>query len=208
MKHESSEGSYTQIMTIMAEKPNMVEAFEDGRLKFTLEMFEHLSDTGMFGEAHVELLNGEILVKTMQKPAHAQTVRQLSKLFEQLFGERALLSAQLPLVMLAPPPDFLEPDLTLLNLPAEQYKDRNPTSNDAIVVIEVSDTTLERDRGAKLEAYARNNIPEYWILNVNETKLEVYREPNGNEYRSRRLFTAGEGVTLLEFEDVVKWWPT
>jgi Uma2 family endonuclease len=195
-------------MTIMAEKPNMVEAFEDGRLKFTLEMFEHLSDTGMFGETHVELLNGEILVKTMQKPPHVQTVRQLSKLFEQLFGERALLSAQLPLVMLAPPPDFLEPDLTLLKLPAEQYKDRNPTSNDAIVVIEVSDTTLERDRGAKLEAYARNNIPEYWILNVNETKLEVYREPKGNEYRSRRLFTAGEGVMLLEFEDVVEWWST
>jgi Uma2 family endonuclease len=195
-------------MTIMAEKPNMVEAFEDGRLKFTLKMFEHLSDTGMFGETHVELLNGEILVKTMQKPPHVQTVRQLSKLFEQLFGERALLSAQLPLVMLAPPPDFLEPDLTLLKLPAEQYKDRNPTSNDAIVVIEVSDTTLERDRGAKLEAYARNNIPEYWILNVNETKLEVYREPKGNEYRSRRLFTAGEGVMLLEFEDVVEWWST
>ena len=190
----------------MAEKPSPVQAFEDGRLKFTLEMFEHLSDTGIFGEAHVELLNGEILVKTMQKPPHAQTVRQLSKLFEQLFGERALLSAQLPLVMLAPPPDFLEPDLTLLKLPAEQYKDRNPTSNDAIVVIEVSDTTLERNRGAKLEAYARNKIPEYWILNVNETKLEVYREPKGNEYRSRTLFTAGEGVRLLEFEDVVEWW--
>ena len=206
MKHESSERGYTQTMTVMAEKPSPVQAFEDGRLKFTLEMFEHLSDTGMFGEAHVELLNGEILVKTMQKPPHAQTVRQLSKLFEQLFGERALLSAQLPLVMLAPPPDFLEPDLTLLKLPAEQYKDRNPTSNDAIVVIEVSDTTLERDRGAKLEAYARNKIPEYWILNVNETKLEVYREPKGNEYRSRTLFTAGEGVRLLEFEDVVAWW--
>ena len=206
MKHESSERGYTQTMTVMAEKPNPVQAFEDGRLKFTLEMFEHLSDTGIFGEAHVELLNGEILVKTMQKPPHAQTVRQLSKLFEQLFGERALLSAQLPLVMLAPPPDFLEPDLTLLKLPAEQYKDRNPTSNDAIVVIEVSDTTLERDRGAKLEAYARNKIPEYWILNINETKLEVYREPKGNEYRSRTLFTAGEGVTLLEFEDMVEWW--
>ena len=206
MKHESSERGYTQTMTVMAEKPNPVQAFEDGRLKFTLEMFEHLSDTGIFGEAHVELLNGEILVKTMQKPPHAQTVRQLSKLFEQLFGERALLSAQLPLVMLAPPPDFLEPDLTLLKLPAEQYKDRNPTSNDAIVVIEVSDTTLERDRGAKLEAYARNKIPEYWILNVNETKLEVYREPKDNEYRSRRIFTAGEGVTLLEFKGVVEWW--
>jgi Uma2 family endonuclease len=206
VKHESSEGSYTQIMTIMADNHNTVQAFEDGRIKFTLDMFEQLSDTGFFGEAHVELLNGEILVKTMQKPPHAQTVRKLSKLFEQLFGERALISAQLPLVMLAPPPDFLEPDLTLLKLPAEQYKDRNPTSNDAIVVIEVSDTTLERDRGAKLEAYARNNIPEYWILNVVETKLEVYREPKGNEYRSRTIFTAGEAVRLLEFEDLVEWW--
>jgi Uma2 family endonuclease len=206
VKHESSEGSYTQTMTVMAEKPNMVEAFEDGRLKFTLEMFEQLSDTGIFGEAHMELLNGEILVKTMQKPPHAYAIQTLTEKFFAAFQTRACIRVQLPLVLLSPPPDFVEPDLALLKLPAEQYKDRNPTSNDAIVVIEVSDTTLERDRGAKLEAYARNNIPEYWILNVNETKLEVYREPKGNEYRSRRLFTAGEGVTLLEFEDVVEWW--
>jgi Uma2 family endonuclease len=206
VKHESNERSYTQIMTIMAEKPNMVEAFEDGRIKFSLEMFEQLSDTGFFGEAHVELLNGEILVKTMQKPAHAYAIQTLTEKFFAAYQTQACIRVQLPLVLLSPPPDFVEPDLALLKLPAEQYKDRSPTSNDAIVVIEVSDTTLERDRGAKLEAYARNQIPEYWILNVAETKLEVYREPKGNEYRSRTIFTAGEAVRLLGFEGLVAWW--
>jgi Uma2 family endonuclease len=193
-------------MTIMAEQPVTLEAFEDGRLKFTLEMFEHLSDTGIFGEAHVELLTGEILVKPMQKPPHAYAIQTLTETFVAAFQTRAVIRVQLPLVLLSPPPDFVEPDLTLLKLPGEQYKSRNATSEDALLVIEVSDTTLERDRGAKLEAYARNQIPEYWILNVNETKLEVYREPKGNEYRSRTLYTAGEGVRLLEFEDMVEWW--
>ena len=192
-------------MTALTEKP--MKQLVEGPYKFTLEEFEEMSEKGKFGDTRVELLNGEITVKGMQKPPHAQAVRKLTKKLEQLLGDVTYLSAQLPMVLLSPPPDFVEPDLALLRLPAEKYDNRNAESRDAILVIEISDTTLVRDQGVKLEAYARNAIPEVWILNLNKNLLEVYREPFDTEYASKRTYKVGEKVALLEFPDVLlEWW--
>ncbi len=192
-------------MTAFAEKP--ATQLVEGPYKFTLELFERMSDEGQFGDARVELLNGEITVKAMQKPPHAQAVRKLSKRLEKLLGEAAIVSAQLPMILLSPPPDFVEPDIALLRLPAEEYDNRNVESRDALLVIEVSDTTLIRDSGVKLEAYARNTIPEVWILNLNKNLLEVYREPFDTEYASKRTYKVGMKVAPLEFPDVpLEWW--
>ena len=192
-------------MTALTEKP--AKQLAEGPYKFTLEEFEEMSDAGKFGDTRVELLNGEITVKGMQKPPHAQAVRTLNKQLEKLLGDVAIVSPQLPMVLLAPPTDFVEPDLALLRLPAEQYAKRNAESRDAILVIEISDTTLVRDQGIKLEAYARNTIPEVWILNLNKNLLEVYREPFDTEYASKRTYKVGEKVAPLEFPDVLlEWW--
>jgi Uma2 family endonuclease len=192
-------------MTAYTEKP--ATPLVEGAYKFTLEQFEWLSDEGIFGNSRVELLNGEITVKGRQKPPHAQAVRKLTKRLEKLLGEYAIVSAQLPMILLSPPPDFVEPDIALLRLPTEEYDNRNVESRDAILVIEVSDTTLIRDSGVKLEAYARNTIPEVWILNLNKNLLEVYREPFDTEYASKRTYKVGMKVAPLEFPDVLlEWW--
>ncbi|NJK46176.1 MAG: Uma2 family endonuclease [Pleurocapsa sp. SU_196_0] len=179
----------------------------DGHFKLTLEMFEALSNAGHFADAHVELLDGEIFVKGLQSQEYAYAIQNLSQLFYQRFANRAVIRPQLPLVLLNPPPDFVEPDLALLNLPPSQYKTRNANAADALLVIEVSDSTLERDQTAKLRAYARNNIPEYWILNLHTQQLEVMREPSGEEYLLTRKYKVGQSVALLEFPDVpLEWW--
>jgi Uma2 family endonuclease len=193
-------------MTV-ASKPPTRNTLESGPYRFTFEQFERLSDEGFFLEDHVELLNGEIYVKGRQNPPHAQAVRRLTSRLERLLGEKTVISSQLPLVLLAPPPDFVEPDLALLRLPSEQYEERNPTASDALLVIELSDSTLERDRGAKLEAYARNNVQEYWILNLNADELEVYRDPKGTKYRRIITLEQGQTASPFEFEDVkLEWW--
>jgi Uma2 family endonuclease len=192
-------------MTAFAEKPTT--QLVEGPYKFTLEQFERMSDEGQFGDARVELLNGEITVKAMQKPPHAQAVRKLNKRLGQLLNDVTYVSPQLPMILLSPPPDFVEPDIALLRLPAEEYDNRNVESRDALLVIEVSDTTLVRDQGVKLEAYARNVIPEVWILNLNKNLLEVYREPFDTEYASKRTYKVGMKVAPLEFPDVLlEWW--
>ena len=180
---------------------------KDGHFKLTLEMFESLSDAGHFDDAHVELLDGEIFVKGLQSQRHAYAIQKLSQLFYASLVHEAVIRPQLPLVLLNPPPDFVEPDLALLRLPSEQYKTRNADSSDPLLVIEVSDSTLERDQTAKLRAYARNNVQDYWILNLHTGQLEVYREPSAEEYLLTRKHKVGQVVAPLAFPDfTLEWW--
>jgi Uma2 family endonuclease len=170
-------------------------------------MFELLSEAGYFADRHVELLNGEIFVRGLQNPEHSYPVQNLSDQLHQKLGQVAAIRTQLPMVLLAPPPDFVEPDLAIVKLPKEQYKTHNATNSDALWVIEVSDSTLERDRKEKLEAYSRNAIPEYWILNVEANELEVYREPDGKNYLSKRILKANQAASPLAFPEAsFEWW--
>ncbi len=192
-------------MTAYAEKPTT--QLVEGPYKFTLEQFEKMSDEGQFGDARVELLNGEITVKRRQEPSHAQAIRKLTRNFILNLEERTCISPQLPMLLPFPPADFVLPDVALLKVPDDEYKYRNVESRDALLVIEVSDTTLIRDSGVKLEAYARNTIPEVWILNLNKNLLEVYREPFDTEYASKRTYKVGMKVAPLEFpEMLLEWW--
>lgn len=186
---------------------NPPTALPEGRFRITLEMFEALSDAGYISDLHVELLNGELFVKGLQRPPHSYLIQSLSDQFYQKLERQAVIRIQLPMVLLTPPPDFVEPDLALLRLPGDKYKDRNATGGDALLVIEVSDTTLERDRKDKLEAYARNAISEYWVLNVEANELEIYREPGGNNYLSKRILKPGQAASPLGFSEVsLEWW--
>ena len=73
-----------------------------------------------------------------------------------------------------------EPDVAVCVGPRSRYGIVHPTASEIAVVIEVSDTTLTRDRGIKLRTYARAGIPEYWIVNVIDRIVEVYTEPTAN----------------------------
>jgi Uma2 family endonuclease len=87
------------------------------------------------------------------------------------------------------------PDLAIVPGKPSDYRHKHPTT--ALLVIEIADTTLEYDRTQKLALYAKAGIPEYWILNLPERVLEVYREPSGRRYKSVRYYTPDERVSPL-----------
>ena len=68
---------------------------------------------------------------------------------------------------------------------------------EALLLIEVSASSLSHDRGRKLAAYARNAVPEYWIIDLQAEKLEVYRDPAGEAYASQRILGRGEAISPL-----------
>jgi Uma2 family endonuclease len=176
----------------------------EGKFRMSFAEFNQLLEMDFFGEENVELLNGEVFIKGKQNPPHQQAVRHLTKLLERALGEQVLVSSQLPLVLESPPPDYLEPDIALLKLPFSNYQNRDATNQDALLVVEISDSTLSRDQGEKLAAYARNNIPEYWVLNLTAQRLEVYQKPLENEYKIHQIFSVGEAVEFLETS--LEWW--
>ncbi len=94
-----------------------------------------------------------------------------------------------------------EPDLMLLRPAPDDYTSRHPLPEDVILLIEVSDTTLDYDRREKLPAYGRAGIPEVWILNLSDRTIEVYREPLFTGYGSVQTLRAGDTAVPLAFAD-------
>ncbi len=95
-----------------------------------------------------------------------------------------------------------QPDLALLKFRSDHYAEALPTAADVLLVIEVSDTTLDYDRGDKLNLYASHGITEYWIVNLQSKRIEVYRDPHANGYNGRLEFGAQDTVSPQALPEV------
>ena len=88
----------------------------------------------------------------------------------------------------------------LLRPPGKKYKQSHPTPEDVILLVEIADSTLRRDRDIKLPLYAKAGIEEVWILNVPERRIEVYREPNYLGYETKFVIREGR-LAPMAFPD-------
>ena len=160
-----------------------------------------MAETGVLKpDARVELLNGQIVDMSPIGPFHGGTVSRLNRLFTLLSGDRWLVAAQNSMRL----DDYSEPqpDLMLLKPAPDDYTTRLPAPDDVFLLIEVSDTTLDFDRGEKLAAYARAGVREVWLVNLSEPAIEVYREPNYQGYASSVILPPGSQARPLAFPDV------
>jgi Uma2 family endonuclease len=123
-------------------------------------------------DEHVQLIEGEILEMTPQYPSHAATIQLLDSTLRQVFGPGAGVRAQVPLAL--SDDSEPEPDLAVVAGDARAFIDEHPTT--ALFVVEVADWSLAFDR-RKGRIYAAAGIPEYWIVNLAQRALEVYRAP-------------------------------
>jgi Uma2 family endonuclease len=86
--------------------------------------------------------------------------------------------------------------MTLLRWRDDHYATKLPDPEDVILLVEVSDSTLKFDRGGKLQLYAEAGIQEYWIVNLVDRAVEVYRDPHEGTYQTRRTAPVGESLPL------------
>ncbi len=164
--------------------------------KWTVEEYERLLALGVLTENdRVQLVEGEIVEMSPQNAPHAAAVRLTEEALRQAFGRGFDVRVQMPL-RLAPHSEP-EPDVAVVRGSPRDYRDRHPGGEDTVLVVEVADATLSFDRERKGRVYAAAGIPEYWILNLNDRELEVYREPEGGEYRIRVVLREGEAVAPL-----------
>lgn len=163
--------------------------------------FEHLARIGFFGpDEHVELIEGDIVEKMTQNSPHATAVRRAETVLGRVFSQGFDVRPQLPLAL--GPNSLPEPDIAVVPGSYDDYEAAHPTT--AVLVVEVSDTTLAGDRTIKAGLYARAGIGEYWIVNLPERLLEVYREPValpgqplGHTYRQTLRLGDADTVTPL-----------
>ena len=179
----------------------MAVEVERVRRRFTIEEYERMVETGILAQDdRVELIDGEIVEMSPIGDPHAAFVANLTHLLVNRFGDRARVWVQGPLRV--PPRSKPQPDLALLR--PRSYVREGATTADVLLVIEVSDTSLQYDRTVKLRLYARAEIPEYWIVDANAETLEIYRLPSGERYTDHRRPVRGDRVAPLAFpEDTV-----
>lgn len=144
---------------------------------WTRQEYDRLADAGILSpEERVELLGGEIVTMTPQHGPHSAAIGLADAALRKAFGPAHWIRIQLPLIV--DPDSEPEPDLAVVPGSPRDYVAEHPRT--ARLVVEIADSTLERDRTYKSPIYARAGIPEYWIVNLVERRLEIYRDPTGS----------------------------
>ncbi len=171
--------------------------------RFSLDEYDRLIESGALDKRRLELIRGEIREMSPTGPDHEDAVDQLtdwstSQEIKQKFRIRVQNSIGLPGLETAPEPDLV------WAAPRRYRRVRGgrPTAADIFLIIEVSESSLDYDRGEKLELYAQAGIADYWIVNLIDRYIEVYREPEGNGYRSVQTFRGEEDVRPLAMPEV------
>lgn len=167
-------------------------------IKWTKDEYYKLSDLGFFDGKRVELIEGEIIEMSAMKSPHITFVMILGDILRELFGNNFYVRTQGTI-------DFgkrsqPEPDVAVVKGKARDYLDEHP--KEAVLLIEVADTTIYKDRNLKAKLYAKNGINDYWILNLKSRCLEVYRQPKkdkilGYIYTESRILTEEDEISPL-----------
>jgi Uma2 family endonuclease len=168
--------------------------------KFTVDEFHRMVEAGILQEDdRLELLDGEIIEMPPIGSLHSSVVDSLNRLLVLALQDLpATVRVQNPVQLSAD--TELYPDLALVKAREDFYRGSIPRAADVLLIVEVSDTTLDYDRNTKAARYARAGLPELWIVDVVSSTLEVHREPDNNgTYSHVSYCRRGESVSPLAF---------
>ncbi len=176
------------------------------RVGWTVAEFERLFDLGFFApDARLELIEGEIFEAMTQRTTHSTSLSLTQYVLERIWNDGFYVRVQMPMVL--GESSKPEPDLAVVVGTPRDYLESHPST--AILVVEISDTTLVPDQTTKSSLYARAAVEEYWIVNLVNRTLEVRRQPFaqsdalfGWAYRSTQILLPGESVAPLRAPDV------
>ena len=169
-------------------------------LKITIAEYDRFIKKGFFKyfrDRRIELIRGEIRQMSPPGPVHEEAIDVLNRWSMSSVDPaevrvRIQNSIGLPELESAPQPDVAW-------VREQSYREGRPTSEDVFLVIEVSDSSLNYDRAKKAKLYAESGIADYWVVNLRDSCIEVFRDPADGEYQSREVFDRGHTVRPLRF---------
>lgn len=191
----------TALQEIITTKENQ-NATETGFdiYRLRVEDYEKMIDYGFFdADDKIELWEG-VLVKMSPKGRKHSTVTTLvMDFFYDNLRKKVVIRGQDPIRLddLSEP----EPDIILAEAPVSKYFLSHPTPKEIFLLVEVSDSTVQKDR-EKAFSYSKNGICQYLLINVNKNEIEDYREPSAEGYRFKRIYNANESFNLVAFPEI------
>ena len=172
------------------------------RRRFTRGEYHRMGEVGILTpDDRVELIRGEIITMSPQGRRHRAFIDNLNRLLNASLTDRAIVSVQMPVVLSDDTEP--EPDIQILRRRVVPYKEREAFAEDALLIIEVAQTSLAYDRSTKLRLYAEAGVPEYWVVDCVTESVDVHRGPRGDGYRDvSRVAGSAASVTMETFPDV------
>jgi len=173
---------------------------------FSVDEYHKMGELGIFSEdERIELINGVIIKMSPIGSEHAATVKKLNQIFSNILSpNEATIGIQDPVIL----DDGTEPqpDISILKPRDDTYAFEHPHSNDILLIVEVADTSVDDDCLIKLPKYAESSIPEVWLVNIPERKIDVYQHPIGNKanagYKIRIEYREADTVTSQAFPEI------
>jgi Uma2 family endonuclease len=164
--------------------------------RFSVREYQRMIDTGVLLEdEHLELLDGVIVPMSPTSPRHAAHVARLGELLRSVLGSQAQVREEKAVVL--EPAAQPEPDLAVVRPRGDFYASSHPMAADVLLLIEVADTSLERDRGVKLAISAGAGIRVAWVLDLPGDRLWVASEPHAGGYGALAEYGRWDGATRL-----------
>lgn len=168
---------------------------------WTVEEYHRMAEAGIFGaDERVELLEGKIIWMIAKGTAHRSAVGRTDYLFKNRLGKQAWVSVQDPVRLNERSEP--EPDIAVVKVDPLDYADHHPTPSEVYLIIEVADSSLKLDCETKAKAYSQAEIQDYWVLDVVNRQLHVFREPTPEGYKTEVVLAADAVIAPLEFPDL------
>lgn len=169
--------------------------------RFTVDEYHRMAEAGILGEDdRVELIDGQVAPMSPIGSRHAGTIIRLNRLFVTGLRNRALVSVQNPVRL--GEHDEPQADLAILRPRSDDYAIRLPEAADVLLLVEVADSSLERDRDLKAPLYARAGIPEYWVWDLVHQQVLVHRDPTPEGYISVETVGPEDALGPAAFPDL------
>jgi Uma2 family endonuclease len=157
-------------------------------VQWSIDDYHLMIESGVLNNRSVELIEGEIVQVSPESPLHRFTNDTVAEYLRKLLQDQAKIFEAHPITLKNSEP---EPDIAVVHLPDTNYLNRHPYPEDIYWLIEISHTTLEDDLNRKKRIYAHAGINEYWIVDLKNTELIVFRQPSDNDYKSKETFNSG-----------------
>ena len=169
--------------------------------KWTVKEYHKLGEMRFFHpEERVELLSGNIITISAKGTANTSATRRTANVLRDILENQVDVYYKSPIAL--DDNSEPEPDIALVRIDPFDYATHHPTPSEVYLIIEVADSSLTFDREIKAKAYARSGIADYWVLNVNNRQLHVFREPAVDGYQSELILGENGSISPLQFPTV------
>ncbi len=159
----------------------------------SVEIYHLMAERGAFHpDERIELVGGKIFDMSPIGSLHARCVTFLTSTLIRIVGNSSIVTSQNPILL--DDESEPQPDVAIVNFREDYYKNALPAAADIKLLIEVADTSVEFDRGVKFSRYAAAGIPEAWLVDLINDRVEVHYAPKDEAYSRSKTFQRGENA--------------